>query len=112
MNPGNGEPGTGNEWIKPTSNGIRLTVHIQPRAARNEVVGPHGDGLKIKIAAPPVEGAANEELVRFLARLMDRPRSAVKLISGAGSRRKTLEIVGLEVAEARRRLGRGGTGGP
>jgi uncharacterized protein (TIGR00251 family) len=88
-----------------------LVVHIQPRASRNEVVGPHGEALKLKIAAPPVEGAANEELVRFVALLLHLPQSAVRLISGRGSRRKVLEIEGLQVPEAAEKLGLGGTGG-
>ena len=45
----------------------RLIVHVQPRAKRSEVVGRHGDAIKVRLAAPPVDGAANEELVRFLA---------------------------------------------
>jgi uncharacterized protein (TIGR00251 family) len=111
MNSWNGERGTRN-FLSPTEKGVRLVVHIQPRASRNEVVGLYAEGLKLRIAAPPVEGAANQELVRFVARLLDRPRSAVRLISGAGSRRKVLEIGGLQVPEAARKLGLGATGAP
>jgi len=87
--------------------GIRLTLHIQPRAATTAIAGRHGDALKIRLAAPPVDGAANAELVEFLARTLDRPRSAVRLTAGVTSRRKTVEVTGIDAAEAARRLGLG-----
>jgi hypothetical protein len=71
--------------------------------------GLHGEALKVRLAAPPVDGEANEALVRFLADALDRPRRAVRLTSGAGSRRKTVEVSGIGLAEAARRLGLGGT---
>lgn len=78
---------------------------VQPRAARTEVDGRHGDAIKIRIAAPPVDGAANEELIRFLAKALSLPRSAVRLTGGATGRRKTVEIGGMSRAEAEQRLG-------
>jgi len=83
----------------------RLACWIQPRASKSEVAGRHGDAIKIRIAAPPVDGAANEELIRFLAKALAVPRSAVQVTSGATGRRKTIEIVGLSAAEAETRLG-------
>jgi len=83
----------------------RLACWIQPRAARTEVVGRHGDAIRIRIAAPPVDGAANEELVRFLAERLGVARKAVRLKAGAAGRRKTVEIEGLSTVEAERRLG-------
>lgn len=71
-----------------------LTIVVQPRAARTEVVGPYGDGLKVRIHAPPVDGAANEELVRFLARRLRVAPSAVAIVGGAGSRRKRVAVTG------------------
>jgi uncharacterized protein (TIGR00251 family) len=71
-----------------------LTVFVQPRAARTEVVGPHGDGIKIRVHAPPIDGAANEELVRFLARQLGVPKTSVAIMSGAGSRRKLVSVTG------------------
>ena len=81
-----------------------LDIHVQPRAARTEIVGPHGDAIKIRVAAPPVDGAANQALVRFIAERLGVPRSAVSLSSGASGRRKRVVVEGLDVAEARRRL--------
>jgi hypothetical protein len=108
MSPWNLEPGTWN-FLREVDGGIRLTVHVQPRASRTEIDGQYGDALKLRLAAPPVDGAANEALVRFLADTLDRPRSAVRLTAGASSRRKTVEVTGIGAAEAARRLGLGGT---
>lgn len=84
----------------------RLTLHVQPRAARTEVAGPHGDAIKVRVAAPPVDGTANEMLCRFLADTLGVPRSAVRLAAGAAGRRKVVEIDGLSTdAVARTLLG-------
>jgi len=69
------------------------------------VVGRHGDAIRIRVAAPPVDGAANEELIRFLTKALAVPRNAVQITSGATGRRKTVEIEGLSAAEAETRLG-------
>ena len=74
-----------------------LTVWVVPGAPRSEVVGYHGDTIKIRIAAPPVGGAANEELARFLAAQLGVPRAAVKLVSGLGGRRKRIEVAGMDL---------------
>lgn len=71
-----------------------LTLHIQPGARKTEVAGLHGEVLKIRLAAPPVDGKANEALLRFLAERLDLPRSAVTLKSGQTSRHKVVEIHG------------------
>ena len=72
--------------------GITFAVRIVPRASASEIVGEHDGALKIRIAAPPVEGAANRELIRFLAKSLKVNQSAVKIISGAGSKNKTVRI--------------------
>ncbi len=72
----------------------RLTLHVQPRAARSAVAGPHGDAIKVRLAAPPVDGAANAELLRFLAERLGVRRAAVRLVAGAAGRRKVVEIDG------------------
>ena len=82
-----------------------LAVHVQPRAKRTEVVGWHGDAIKIRIAAPPVDGAANEELRRFLSEQLDVPSSAVAIGAGATGRRKRVEIEGCAPARALQALG-------
>src|SRR5687768_14370462 len=91
--------------ISEIAGGIRLTVHVQPRAARSELSGVHGDALKIRLAAPPVDGAANEELIRFLALQLRIPKSAITIRSGQSARRKILEIDGVVIAHARSALG-------
>jgi uncharacterized protein len=72
-----------------------LVVHVVPRARRTEVAGRHGGIVKIRLAAPPVDGAANDELVRFVAACVGVPRSAVTIESGARSRRKTIAVAGV-----------------
>ncbi len=81
-----------------------LTVHVVPRARATGVAGRHGDALKIRLAAPPVDGAANDELVRFLAERLGVARSAVTITAGHAGRRKTVTIAGLETAAATRAL--------
>ena len=82
----------------------RLTLHVQPRARRTEVAGLHGAALKIRLAAPPVDGAANDELVRFLAEQLGVPCRAVRLVAGAGARRKVVEVDGVAADDAMRVL--------
>ena len=71
---------------------VRLQVYVQPRAAQTQIVGMHGDSLKIRIAAPPVEGEANAELERFIAKLVSIAKSNVSVRAGASSRLKTVSI--------------------
>lgn len=73
----------------------RVAVHVQPRARRTEAAGMHGDAVKVRLAAPPVDGAANEELVRFVAERLGVPRAAVRITAGAASRRKVVEVDGV-----------------
>lgn len=77
-----------------------IVVHVVPRAKTTEVAGRHGDAIRIRLAAPPVDGAANEELVRFLAERLDVPRSAVAIVRGASARRKTVAVHGVTTAAA------------
>ncbi len=72
-----------------------LVVHVVPRARRTEVSGRHGDAIKIRLAAPPVDGAANAELVRFVAERVGVPRGAVTIARGATTRRKTVAVEGV-----------------
>ena len=85
--------------------GVRLLLHVQPRASRTELAGRFGDALKVRIAAPPVEGAANAELVRFLAQTLGVRASAIQILSGGTGRRKTVKVSGLAVAGAAAKLG-------
>ena len=82
----------------------RLVVHVVPRARRSTVAGRHGDAIKIKLAAPPVDGAANAELIRFVAARLGVPRSAVTILNGAAARRKTLAVRGVTAGAVARAL--------
>lgn len=82
-------------WLTEESGGVTMSLAIQPRGGRNAVVGEHGDALKIRIAAPPVDGAANEALVRFLAETLAVPAAAVTVRSGHASRRKRVRVEGV-----------------
>lgn len=73
---------------------IYFTVRVVPRASRSQIVGEHDGALRVRVAAPPVEGAANEELVRVLSRALDVPRQAVEIQSGHTSKLKRLRIRG------------------
>lgn len=84
---------------------VRFAVHVQPRASRSEVVGVHGDAIKIRLAAPPVDGAANEALVELLARSLDVTRRAVRIVGGASSRAKTVEVEGTTATAVMRLAG-------
>jgi uncharacterized protein (TIGR00251 family) len=81
---------------------LRFGVRVQPRASRTEVVGLHGDVLKVRLAAPPVEGAANEALLELLADALGVPRRSVRLVSGEASRGKVVEVDGVTVENIRR----------
>ncbi len=76
---------------------MRFSVRVQPRAARSEIVGLHGDALKVRLAAAPAEGAANEALIDLLADALGIARTAVRIISGATSRGKVVEVDGVNV---------------
>jgi uncharacterized protein (TIGR00251 family) len=81
--------------------GVALSVRVQPRAARTEAVGIHGHALKIRVAAAPADGAANDELRRFLARQCDVPLNAVEIVSGLTSTRKGVRVTGSSVERVR-----------
>ena len=74
---------------------VRLSVRVQPRASANGIAGIHGNSLKVRLTAPPVEGAANEALVNFLADTFAVPRRAIKILAGESSRSKIVEIEGV-----------------
>lgn len=91
--------------IEPTSSGIVLHVFVAPRSSGNKVLGLYDGMLKVALTAPPVEGVANKALVAFLAKALGVSKSSVRLVAGETSRKKTVTVAGIEVAEAARRLG-------
>jgi uncharacterized protein (TIGR00251 family) len=75
-----------------------LKVYLQPKSSKNEVVGPYRDGIKIKVIAPPVEGKANEALIKILAKEFKISASSIEILKGHNSRAKIIRISGnLEV---------------
>lgn len=79
---------------------VAIAVHAQPGAGRTHVVGRHGDALKVRVAAPPEQGRANEALVKLLAEVFGVADSAVELRSGAASRAKRFRIAGVDTTTA------------
>ncbi len=79
-------------------------MHVVPRARITEIAGRHGDAIRIRLAAPPVDGAANAELIRFLAERLGVTRRAIAIVRGATGRRKTVTVDGLPAAVAQRLL--------
>lgn len=77
--------------------GVRFPVRVQPRASRTEVAGTQQGALKVRLQAPPVDGAANEALVDFLAESLGVPRRQVRIVSGATARTKVVEVTGVDV---------------
>lgn len=91
-------------WLRQGEHCATLTVHVQPGAKRTEVAGVHGDALKIRLAAPPVDGKANAALLAFVADRLACARPAVTLKSGQSARRKVIEVLGAPGDIARRLL--------
>lgn len=84
-----------NHWLRRDPGGLTLALHVQPRASRDAVAGVHDGCLRLRITAPPVGGAANEHLLRFVARLFSVPPARVSLLRGAAGRRKLVRVAGV-----------------
>lgn len=84
-------------WYRRSDDVITLTLHVQPGAKRSEITGLHGDALKLKLAAPPIEGRANEALLKYLGGLFDVPLRQVELKQGGQSRHKVVAVIGSKV---------------
>jgi uncharacterized protein len=91
--------------IQERNGSITISVRVQPRASRTQLAGAHGDALKIRLAAPPVDGEANDECVRLLARTLGVARSAVEIVSGHASKTKVVRVTGVTATDACRLLG-------
>lgn len=89
------------EFIKKTSQGILIAVHVVPGAKKTEIAGIHGDRLKLRVAAPPVEGAANEAVVKFLNQFLG---ARAEILRGEKSRKKDVLIKGLDVESIRTKI--------
>jgi len=91
-------------FLRAQPEGTLLSVKLQPRASKNEIGEPLGDELRIKVTAPPVDAAANQALVEFLAEKLDCPRGRVELIRGHKSRHKVVLLRGFTLEAAAQRL--------
>ena len=88
--------------ITSTTEGVELTVRVIPRARHTEISGERNGALVVRVAAPPVEGAANEALVAFFSAALRVPRRAIRILSGDRGRQKRIAIAGVTVAAVRR----------
>jgi uncharacterized protein (TIGR00251 family) len=84
--------------------GVRIQLHVQPGASTTEVVGLHGDRIRLRIQSPPIDGRANEAVLQWIAERLGVPRRAVTLVRGEKSRAKTVEILGVTLDSVRERL--------
>lgn len=91
--------------IRKTARGCKLTLFIQPKASKNEIIGPHNGALKIKITAPPVDGKANAALIEFLSDVLDVPKRNIEILKGETGRNKSVEILEISEEDLRRKLG-------
>jgi len=91
-------------FLQARAEGVYLSIKVQPRASKNAIGEVLGDELKVKVTAPPVDSAANEALVEFLAETLGCDRSAVRIARGQTSRHKQILVVGVSAAEIAERL--------
>ena len=91
--------------LRDAEDGVRLRVRVRPRASRDALGGEQDGALVVRLKAPPVDGAANEALARFLGRALGVAPSAVRIVKGEAARQKLVAIAGLDAKSARERLG-------
>lgn len=90
--------------VRDVVGGATVEVWVQPRASKDRIAGVHAGALKVQVAAPPVDGEANEALIRYLAKSLGVPRSRVTILRGETGRRKSIFVAGLSAAEVLQRL--------
>lgn len=90
--------------LRESAAGVTLRVRVQPRASKDALAGEREGALVVRLKAPPVDGAANEALARFLGRALDVAPSAVRILTGASGRNKLVTVAGVDLATARARL--------
>ncbi len=93
-------------YIQPKENGVYIHVRLQPRASRERIEGELGGRLKVRLTAPPVEGAANKALIKFFSRVLDVPKGAITIVRGEHSREKTILVSGVSAPEVEDHLKR------
>jgi len=82
------------DWIEVRGDTVRVRIRVQPRASRTEIAGEYAGALRVRVAAPPVDGEANAELTRWLAKILGVARSRVRIVAGETGRNKLIEIGG------------------
>jgi uncharacterized protein (TIGR00251 family) len=97
---------TGRGWLREHRDGVEIDVIVVPKASRTEVTGVHEGRLRIRLAAPPVDGKANRELIKGMSKLLRAKKTDIDLIRGQTSRRKVLRIRELSPATVLKRLGK------
>jgi uncharacterized protein (TIGR00251 family) len=101
-------PARGGPWasleLGERAGGVRFSVHVRPRSSRSAILGVREGALDVALTAPPVDGAANSELVAILARALDVRKGSVSIVAGASSRAKLVEVNGIQPDDARARL--------
>jgi len=91
-------------WINEKGDSVELSIYVQPRSSQNSISGLFDDKIKIKLTSPPVDGAANELLIKFLAKKFSIAKSKICILSGEKSRNKVLRFLGLSEKEAKKIL--------
>lgn len=89
-------------WLQETKDGVAITVKAVPRASRTEVAGAEGEWLRVRVKAPPVDGKANEALVKFFAEVLGVPKGAVSIVAGDTGRLKRVRVDGVSEEHVRR----------
>ena len=92
------------DWLTPVDGGVILSLHVQPRASKNEIIGTIEGSLKVRLTSPPVEGAANKLCCEFIAKLCGLPKRDVTIVSGEKSRHKRVKVAGLSVEQVQSAL--------
>jgi uncharacterized protein (TIGR00251 family) len=90
--------------ISKAEGGAAFTVRVVPRASKNEICGRQGEAIKVRLTAPPVDGAANEALISFLSEMLEVRKSQIEILSGSAARDKIVCVVGLTPQEVEARL--------
>lgn len=88
-------------WFSKTATGYVVAIHAQPGAKKSQIIGLHGERLKVRVAAPPLEGRANDALINVLAERLGLPRSKLRVLKGQQARAKLVEITDTEIDPAR-----------
>jgi uncharacterized protein len=107
MRPSRSHPGTvepAPAWLTCSGKAVHLAIRVQPRSSRNAIREGHGAELRVQVTAPPVDAAANQALIEFLAQTLDRHRRDLWIVRGHTSRQKIVAVQGMTPDAIRRRL--------